>query len=97
MSMSPGTRTVTAGTMARAIYDEIEAELDGFEPDPDDPGTLWARLAAAIANGVITHMTANADVRVTIGTGDSALQRDPATSTNTLGPSSPRSLGGTIE
>lgn len=95
--MTPGTRTVTAGTMARAIYDEIESELDGFQPDPDDPGVLWARLAAAIANGVIAHMTANADITVTIGTGDSALQRDPATSTNTLGPSAPRALGGTIE
>ena len=97
MSLTAGDRNVGAGTMARAIYDEIEAELDGFEPDSDDPGVLWARLSAAIARGVVEYLVENTDVRVTVETTDSALQRDPATNADTRGPSVARSLGGTIE
>jgi hypothetical protein len=99
MSMSPGTRTVGSGTMARAIYDEIEAELDDFDPDPDDPGVLWARLAAAIANGVIAHMTANAAVRVSITTSDGALQQynNGLDDVDTTAPSTDRTLDGVIE
>lgn len=96
MSLNAGNRNVVTGTMARAIYDEIEGELDGFEPDPDDPGVLWARLSAAIARGVVEYLVANTDVSVTIETTDSALQRDPATNADTRGPSAARSLGGTI-
>jgi hypothetical protein len=95
MAMSPGTNTVSAGTMARAIYDEIASELDGYTPDPEAPDELWARLAAAIANGVIAHMIANADLVVQVTTSDGALQRYEGRDTDP--PTSTRTIGGSIE
>lgn len=57
MSMNAGDATVQAGTMARAIYDELEALVD-----PSLSGEeARKRVAAAIARGVIAHLRANAE------------------------------------
>jgi hypothetical protein len=50
-----------------------------------------ARLARAISSAVVTHITTNGEAVIT--TGDSGLQRDPATSTPTLAPSSTQTIG----
>jgi len=92
MAMDAGDNTVGAGTMAKAIYDEMISELG---TPSGDVQTTWKKIAASIANGVVDHLAANADVRIT--TGDSALQRDDASSNDTLAPSSDKILAGALE
>ncbi len=85
-----------AGTMAKAIFDAMKTELDGFEPDPDDSDATYARIAAAIANGVVDHIAANADVRITAS--DAGLQRDnTGGNPDTLAPSADVVLSGAVE
>jgi len=55
-----------------------------------------ADIANAVASAVIAHIQANAVATVYIETTDSALQRDPATSNNTLGPSAKRTIYGDV-
>lgn len=95
MALDAGDSTCALGTMARSIYDQLRSVWGEYDADTNEDDSQ-RDLAAAIAEGVVSHITANADVRVTIGTGDSGLQRDPGTSTDTLGPSSSRSLEGSI-
>lgn len=96
MALDAGDNSVEADTMAKAIFDAMKSELDGFTPDPEDTDATYARIAAAIASGVVSHIVAEADVRIT--TSDSGLQRDntggnPAT----LAPSSDVVLTGAVE
>lgn len=88
--MTAGTIALESGSMAEAIYDELVAELG----DPGDASDTYAGIAAAIANAVVDHIAANADVTIT--TGDNALQRDPSTFSSTEGPASDRTLEGAI-
>ena len=97
MSMSAGDREVAAGTMARAIYDAVIDEL-GTGDTSDADREQYRRLSAAIALGVVSHITAEAELRVVISTSDGALQRynDGRSDVGTLAPSAERQLGGTI-
>ena len=57
---------------------------------------FYAQMSIGIATGVVTHVTANAQVTTVIGVADSALQQ--AGGIDTTGPTAPRTLGtpGTI-
>ena len=57
--------------------------------------TNRAKASAAIAAAVVSHLGANADVR--ISTSNAGLQRDPSTGTATLAPSSAVVLPGALE
>ena len=88
MAMTAGTVTIdssgdpnagSVGTMARAIYDVINATVDyqGLTgSDLQNARQPLADLCNAIAAGVVGHIVANADI--VIKTGDSGLQRIPA-------------------
>ena len=92
MSMTAGNESVAPGTMARAIYDELNSAF-GAETDPLD--TDRKKVAAAIAIGVVGHIVAQADV--TVGTDDDGLQRDPVTPfAATLGPTSAVVISGAV-
>lgn len=108
MAMSKGSVSVddsgspTGSGLARELYD---AHVAAMSADPDfgsdfddtklenDARTLkgLAVLANAYADAIVTHLTTNAKARIT--TGDSGLQRDPATSNNTLAPSVAKDVG----
>lgn len=79
--------------MAKAIYDAVNSEFGTVSGILD---TDRRRLCEAIASGVVSHIVALADVRIT--TGDDGLQRDntggnPAT----LAPTGDVVLSGAVE
>lgn len=84
--------SLVVADLADAIRDELETELG----DPAESSDTWDAVALAVARAVIEYFTANADVTVSVETTDVGLQRDPATSTDTLGPSSTRTLAGGV-
>ncbi len=94
MSMDAGDETVGAGTMAKAIYDAL-ASVFGAAPDADQDDNR-KKAAAAIAQGVVSHIAANAEVDVTIGTGDSGLQTTTTDGNPTDGPAADKSVSGTV-
>jgi hypothetical protein len=92
MALLAGTYS-TPNSMAKAIYDAVVAEFGAVTGDLD---TDRQRMAEVIASGVVSHIAAHADVRVT--TSDSGLQRDntggnPAT----LAPTGDVVLSGAVE
>lgn len=71
MALNAGTASVTTGTLAKAIYDKILAasDLGAFDAEADPATTAVAAqkaFAAAIAQAVVEHITANAEVSVTV-------------------------------
>lgn len=71
MALNAGTASVATGTLAKAIYDNILAasDLGAFDPEADPAVTAVAAqkaFAAAIAQAVVEHITANAEVSVTV-------------------------------
>jgi hypothetical protein len=80
-------------TMGNAIADEMLALMD---PAPTGAAETKVRDGCiAIAKGIVEHLAANADVRIT--TGMAGLQRDPASGDPTLAPSAPVVLSGALE
>lgn len=112
MALSAGTVTIddageaSGSGMARALYDSrIAAPLTvAFlaEVPAERQAAFKTGLAEdcnAIATGIVGYLTANAEVEVTIGTGDSGLQRmsNPVVAdADTQGPSVAKTLAGTI-
>jgi hypothetical protein len=99
MALNAGDETVAAGTLAKAIYDNILAASDAgeFDEEADPAETAEAaqkRFAAAIAQAIVTHFTNNAEIEVTISTGTGGLQR--VTGTDTDPPSTTKTLPGTL-
>lgn len=93
MAMSAGTVTIDAngdpnagssGTMARSIYDALVVTMDMGDFELPTGALQSARqrladIANAVASGVVSHVTSNAEVTVTVSTSDSGLQLIPAT------------------
>ena len=97
-----GVETKTAGSLAETIYDTFVAAYAvdtgetipvGADGAPIKEG--YAALARNLAGALVPWLAANADVRIT--TSDGALQRDDATSNDTLAPSADRVLSGALE
>lgn len=63
MAMNAGDENVALGTMARAIYDELVA-TNASETDRD---VILREFSAAIAQGVVAHIQANAEANLTTG------------------------------
>lgn len=59
MAMDAGDETVGAGTMAKAIYDELTSQLG--TPSDSETDDNYKKIAAAIAVGVVNHITGNAE------------------------------------
>ena len=92
MALLAGTYN-TANSMAKSIYDAVVAEFGAVTGDLD---TDRQRMANVIAAGVVAHIVAHADVRIT--TGDSGLQRDgDGGATDTLAPTVDVVLSGAVE
>jgi hypothetical protein len=69
-----GSGVPAAGSMARAIYDALAAQIP-LRPDEDPHGR--SRLAVAVASGVISHLQANAAaLHVTVNEGHGPVRRD---------------------
>ena len=100
--------TVTKSGLAGEIFDEfVDNYADDIEsitgepaepiPDGADGAKIkqgYAIFARNVATAVVTHISANADVTIT--TSDAGLQRDPATSNDTLAPSGDKTLIGAV-
>jgi len=83
----------TADSMAKSIYDAVVAEFGAVAGELD---TDRQRMAEAMAAGIVAHIVAHGDVRIT--TLDSGLQRDNTAGTpDTLSPVADRVLSGAIE
>lgn len=93
MAMSAGDDTAAAGTMAGAIFTALESHL-GASTTPAFEAQR-KKLAAAIASGVVSHLAAHADVRITTAT--AGLQRDAADALPTLAPTSDVVIAGALE
>jgi hypothetical protein len=91
MAMNAGTDSVGANTMAKSIYDSLTSALGAAASSDED--TNRKKIAAAIAQGVVAHLAAHADVRITTSAG--ALQR--AGGVDTTAPSADRVLAGALE
>lgn len=97
---SSGNESTKTG-MAGDIYDQLILNAQG-PPDliPKNVAALitykteLGKMSRAIATGVVGYIVANADVE--IQTSDSALQRDPDSSSDTLGPSAKKTLSSAI-
>lgn len=97
---SSGNESTKTG-MAGDIYDQLILNAQG-PPDviPKNVLALIAyktelgKMSRAIATGVVGHIVANADVE--IQTSDSALQRDDASTNDTLGPAAKRTIPNAI-
>lgn len=74
-------------TLAALIVTKVEGQFGEVQPR-GLPGL--EKMAAAIAQAVVEHIKANAEVRITVT--DSGLQRDPASSTDTLAPLTQKTL-----
>ncbi len=93
--LDAGTSSLESGTLAREIYDNLVAE---FGTPEDDAVPAWTGAAVAIANAVVSHFTDNAEITVSVTPSDDALQRFDAGAgaAPTLGPSTTRTIEGTI-
>ncbi len=94
MSMNAGDETVAPGTMARAIYDALTGAF-GAAPDAEQDANR-KRAAAAIAQGVVSHLAANAEASITITTADGELQTTTTDGNPTDPPASDVTLTGSI-
>lgn len=92
MALNAGDENVAAGTLAKAIYDNILAASDvgayDSEADPAEVAeTAQKAFAAAIAQAIVSHFIANAEVSITVA----------ASTFGTGVPSSPVDISGGIE
>lgn len=100
--------THSGSGLALAIFESLEtAIIIPNDPPPHQPGGLnfeplrlgnrrsMALLATSLAAGIISYITANAEVSVTVSAADAGLQRMPASTahgTPTEGPAAPVAL-----
>ena len=97
--LTPGTSALEPGSLAALIFDNLAEEFgDEFGLPPPAAAPAWAGLASALARAVVTHLTANAEITVSVTPGDGSLQRyDPGGgAVPTLPPTSTQTLEGTI-
>lgn len=85
MAMTAGDDTVPAGSMARAIYDEVEAEF-GASPSPELDAQR-KQFCAAVARAVVGYIQTNADI--TLQTTHVGLQTSTSAGSPTAGPGAP--------
>lgn len=79
-----------------ALGSLMKSKLDGqlgAVSGADD--TARQAICTALAEAIVEHLAANADVRIASST--AGLQRDPATSTPTLAPASDVVIAGALE
>jgi len=76
--MTAGDNTVAPGTLAKAIYDQLNSEF-GSPPSSEMDGQR-KKMAAAVATAVVSHIQDNADVTIT--TADDGLQQVSGTDTD---------------
>ncbi|MCA9614428.1 MAG: hypothetical protein R3B99_13515 [Polyangiales bacterium] len=83
---------MNATTLAAAMKTQLEATLGAgrvaSSPEVD-------AICTALANAIVSHLSANADVRITTST--AGLQRDPSSGDPTLAPSSAVVIAGALE
>lgn len=89
--------TITGGGLARAIMDQVLVPMNGAS----NVSALQqnAPFANNLAAAIVNYLVANAEVSVTIPTSASGLQRTPSPNdpnTNTQGPGTTKTLGGTL-
>lgn len=103
--------TLTGTGLAFSLFDSLgmKAYIEAFAVPPppplppivlsDDQKQQMADYCIAMASSLIGHFTANAAISVTVHTTDTALQRTPNPNnpnTDTLGPGTNKTLGGTL-
>ena len=100
MTLSAGSVTYAedgsySGTgMAKAMADGMAAQFAGEKFNQNT-----GKLINALASSVVSYMTSNASVTITVKTTDSGLQRTPSpnnASTATQGPAADKTLSGTV-
>lgn len=88
--------TVTGTGLSRAVAQEYVTRVEGLVLKRPAVRQAYEQLSEAIAAAVVSYLLANADISVTVKTTDSGLQRDPASTDPTLGPSADKTLEGTL-
>jgi hypothetical protein len=74
----------------------MQAKLTtAFGPTSGDEDAKRVAMCNALAEAIVEHLAANADVRITSST--AGLQRDPASSDPTLAPASDVVISGALE
>lgn len=91
MAMIAGDHTIVPGTLARAIYDELDLEFGAAESDSLE--TDRRRSCSAMAKAIVGYLAASADVRITAS--DGGLQQVGGVDTDA--PSSDVVLVGALE
>ena len=95
--LTPGTSALEPGSLAALIFDNLAEEFgDEFGLPPPEAAPAWAGLASALARAVVTHLTTNAEITVSVT--DGGLQRyDPGGgAVPTLPPASTQTLEATL-
>ncbi|MFW6031042.1 MAG: hypothetical protein ACOC9T_00505 [Myxococcota bacterium] len=95
MSMDAGDENVEEDTMAKSIYDRL---VEQFEEEGEDPSFDESRrkTAAAIAQGIVDHLTEHAEVEVTISDATGGLQTTTTEGNPTDPPATDQTLGGSL-
>lgn len=83
---------MNATTLGTLMKSKLDAELGAATGAQD---TDRAAICTALAEAIVEHLAANADVRITSST--AGLQRDPATSVATLAPATDVVISGALE
>jgi hypothetical protein len=90
MALNAGDAACTVG-LSKRFYDALVAKwAPGYVPGPE-----WKDVCHSFATAVVDEIQANAAISggvATIETTDAGLQRDPATSTDCLGPSAQKTV-----
>lgn len=101
MALSAGTVTVaddgtaSGGGLARAIYDAQIAAFSSYFPSaPIGQKRGFASFCNATASAIVSYLTANAAITVTVHTTDSGLQQ--VALVDTSGPATNKTLSGTL-
>ena len=83
---------MNASALGALMKTKLDAEIGAVTGDQD---TDRSAICTALAEAIVEHLAAHADVRITSST--AGLQRDPATSDPTLAPSSDVVIAGALE
>lgn len=97
MALNPGTSALEPGSLAELIFNNLAEEFgDGFGLPPEAAVPAWTGLASALARAVVTHLTENAAITVSVT--DGGLQRyDPGGgAVPTLPPAETQTLEATL-
>jgi hypothetical protein len=89
-------KTVSGTGLARALAEAHMVALSALPGLAPRSRSAMEALFNAQAAAIVDHITANAEVTVTITPSDSGLQRDPASSDPTLAPAADKVLTGTL-